>query len=467
MMNPVAVIGAGITGLVAAFRLQQKKIPVVLYEATGRAGGVIQSVRDQGYLAEFGPNTLLDTSPKLREIIKGAGLEPRMMYSDEGAGNRYLVRNRKTIAMPATPVGFFRSELFSWRAKLMLFREPFVRRWDNRYEESVAQFVIRRLGREFLDYAIDALVAGIYAGDPFRLSVIHGFPRLHALEQRYGSMIKGQILGARERKRRAEVSKQDAKKISFDEGLQVLPDTLLKSLGAAARINTPVTRLRMLAEGWEVEFQNAGAPQKARHSGVLLAAPAHQIARLQIEGSTLAPLATLGRIHYPPVASVVLGFRREDVNHALDGFGMLIPKVEQFNILGALFSSSLFPNRAPAGHVTITSYVGGMRNPALAAKPPGELYELTARDLGLLLGITGRPTFRHCVIYDQAIPQYEVGYGQYKQVMDDLEQAAPGLYFAGHYRHGISLGDSMVSAYDVADRIEQNLKRGPERPAAA
>jgi protoporphyrinogen/coproporphyrinogen III oxidase len=157
------------------------------------------------------------------------------------------------------------------------------------------------------------------------------------------------------------------------------------------------------------------------------------------------------------VASVVLGFRREDVPHPLNGFGMLIPAVEGFRILGTIFSSSLFPHRAPPGHVTLTSYVGGTRAPELAARSGDELAAITTEDLRVILGIRGQPTFRHHVYYPKAIPQYEVGYGRFKQLMTDFETRAPGLFLAGHYRDGISLGDSLASGSDVADRIRSFL----------
>jgi protoporphyrinogen/coproporphyrinogen III oxidase len=457
-MKSVAIIGAGITGLTAGFRLKQKNIPVTVYEASDRVGGVIRSVRQDGYLAEFGPNTLLDTSPKIREIIHAAGLTNRMMYSDERAGNRYLVRHRKTIAMPASLFGFLKTDLFSFPAKLKLFREPFIPPWSNAYEESVAQFVLRRLGQEFLDYAIDALVAGIYAGDPYRLSVIHGFPKLYELEQKYGSLIKGQILGARERKRRQEVSKQEAKKISFDEGLQVLPDILHQHLRQQLLLGQALKSLQPDPEGWTLTVQENGACRTCRHSAVVLALPTYQLAQITFGAGNSLSFDPLPQIHYPPVASVVLGYRRKDVAHPLDGFGMLIPKAAQFQILGTLFSSSLFPNRAPDGYVTLTSYVGGMRCPELALRDPADLYAITNQDLRTLLGITGEPTFRHCVLYRQAIPQYEVGYGRNKQKMDDLETQAPGLFFAGHYRTGISLSDSLCAGYDVVDKIEKFLQ---------
>ena len=251
-MKSVAIIGAGITGLTAAFYLKRKGVPVTVYEAGGRAGGVIQSIRKDGFLAEFGPNTILETSPKIAQLVRDAGLESRRLDSDPKAEARYVVRYRRPIAMPGSPLGFFTTELFTAKAKLAVLREPFVPPRRDGVEESIAEFVVRRLNQEFLDHAIDALVAGIYAGDPHKLSVPHAFPRLKALEDKYGSLIKGQIFGARDRKKSGEVAKDRAPKFSFDEGLQVLPDTLAAQLGDSLKLNTPVTKLTQTDDGWRV-----------------------------------------------------------------------------------------------------------------------------------------------------------------------------------------------------------------------
>ena len=164
-------------------------------------------------------------------------------------------------------------------------------------------------------------------------------------------------------------------------------------------------------------------------------------------------LPAFSEISYPPVASVVLGFRREDVAHSCQGFGMLIPKIEGFKILGTIFSSALFPNRAPAGHLNLTSYVGGARYPELAGLPPEKLVELTLADLRVLLGVKGKPVFAHCVTYPKAIPQYNVGYGKYRELLNKIEAKTPNLFFAGHYRDGVSLGDSIVSGVNIAERV--------------
>jgi len=456
-MNSVAIIGAGITGLTAAFYLKRGGVPVTLFEAGARAGGVIQSLRRDGFLAEFGPNTILETSPKIARLVRDAGLESRKLASDPRAEARYVVRYGRPIEMPGSPLGFFTTPLFTARAKLAVLREPFIKPRRDGAEESIAQFVVRRLNQEFLDHAIDALVAGIYAGDPHHLSLPHAFPKLKALEDKYGSLIKGQIFGARDRRRAGEVAKDRAAKFSFDEGLQVLPDGLAAPLGAALKLNTAVTRLAQTRGGWRVTTANG----ELEFGAVIYCGTAYRLAELEIEtaggdGARGAPrpTSTFSEISHPPVASVVLGFRREEVAHPCQGFGMLIPKIEGFKILGTIFSSALFPNRAPAGHLTLTSYIGGARHPELALLPPAQLIETTLADLRALLGVRGRPVFTQTAVYPRAIPQYNVGYGKYRQWWNDLEAAAPGLFFAGHYRDGVSLGDSIVSGVNIAERVE-------------
>jgi len=492
-VNSVAIIGGGITGLTAAFYLKRKGVSVTVYEASGRVGGVIQSLRKDGYLAEFGPNTILETSPKIAQLVCDAGLQSRRLNPAPNAEARFVVRYKRPIAMPTSPLGFFTTDLFSIKAKLAVAREPFIPRRRDGVEESIAQFVVRRFNQEFLDHAIDALVAGIYAGDPYKLSVTHAFPRLKALEDNYGSMIKGQIFGARERKKRGEVAKDRAPKFSFDEGLQVLPDALAVQLGDAVKLNTSVTRLTKIVDGWCLTTSSG----EVEHGAVIFCGTAKRLAELQVEFSRSAAvsaaadangrrareieragfaegaaagtaalhserlnLSSFSEIRYPPVASVVLGFRREDVVHPCKGFGMLIPKIEGFKTLGTIFSSSLFPNRAPAGHLTLTSYVGGERYPELASLPTDKLCEMVCEDLRVLLGVMGKPTFQNCVLYPQAIPQYNVGYGRFKELMNDIETKAAGFFLAGHYRDGVSLSDSIVSGVNAVERVERFVTAG-------
>jgi oxygen-dependent protoporphyrinogen oxidase len=460
-MKSIAIIGAGITGLTTAFCLKRRGISVTVYESGARVGGVIQSSRRDGFLAEHGPNAALETSPKVAELVKWAGLEARRLATAPDAEARYVVRDRRPVSMPGSPLGFLTTPLFSMGAKLAVLREPFIKPRRDGVEESIAQFVQRRFNQEMLDHAIDALVAGVYAGDPYQLSLPHAFPKLKALEDNYGSMIKGQILGAKARKKSGEIAKDRAPKFSFDEGLQVLTDGLAGHLGDAVRLNTEISALTKSGDQWLVQT-SAGSQE---HSAVIYCGTAFRLAQLQIEAGPQGriPVEIFSEIKYPPVASVVLGFRREDVTHPCLGFGMLIPKIEGFKILGTIFSSALFPNRAPAGCICLTSYIGGTRYPAFASLPSGQLIDLTMADLRELLGVKGNPIFSQVAFYPRAIPQYNVGYGKYRDRLSEIEAQAPGLYFAGQYRDGVSLADSMVSGINIAERLVKKLK--PEQSA--
>lgn len=456
-MNSVAIIGGGITGLTAAFRLNQRQIPVTLYEAGSRVGGPIQTLSEDGYLSEYGPNTILETSPKIGALINDLGLESRRIDSNPAMSKNYIVRSGKMQQLPLSPIRFATSPLFSIPAKLRICLEPFIRTQPAVEDESLADFVLRRLGREFLDYAINPFVTGVYAGSPEDLSVRYGFPKLKALEDKYGSIMLGAILGARERKKRAEIEKSKAKKLSFDDGLQVLPDAIRSKLGDAVQLQSEVTRLKQTAEGWVVTISVNGRETHHTHSEIVLAAPAYKIAQIQIEANHPTNFSILKEIVHPPVARIVMGFRREDVADALDGFGFLVPKAENLNILGTTFSSSIFPQRAPANHVLLTTFIGGCRQPELATRPADKLFDLTLRDLQRILGVHGKPTYQHHVLFPWAIPQYNVGHKKFEDFMSTTEAQLPGLYFAGNYRSGISAGNSIVSGHNVADRISESF----------
>jgi protoporphyrinogen/coproporphyrinogen III oxidase len=459
-MKSVAIIGAGITGLTAAHELRKRAVPVTVYEASRRAGGVIRTVQRDGFMAECGPNTLLETSPAIPALFRELGLDA--LYSDPAAKNKYIIRGGRPVALPSSPVEFFASPLFSLGAKLRLLKEPFIPRSAPEAEESLGAFVVRRLGTEFLDYAINPFVAGVYAGDPWKLSVREAFGKVYELEQRYGSLIGGQILGARERKKRGGVSKQNAPKVSFAHGLSTVTEALALRLGEEVRLGTRLERLEETREGWRLELGSDAGRSIADHSAVILCAPAFALGDLPFSSGLRVSLDFLKQVRYAPVSSAALGYRRDQVDHPLDGFGFLVPEVERLNILGAIFSSSLFPGRAPDGHVLISCYLGGLRSPELPFADVDEQIALVRADLEKTIGARGQPVFAHHACHPRAIPQYEIGYAKIRREIEAAEIKCPGLFFGGNYHRGVSLGDSLLNGLALGTRAADFIRTSPQ-----
>ncbi len=450
---PVAILGGGITGLTAAWHLHQAQTPVRVFEAAPTAGGVIISTRQDGWLQESGPNSMLEGSAEVSALIDAVGLNPRRLYADDSAKNRYVMRDGKLVAMPTSPMSFVMTKLFSIRAKLALLGEPWRAKAPADLEESVGAFVKRRLGPEFLDYAINPFVGGVYAGDPCQLSVTHGFPKLHALEQEHGSLIRGAL------KRRNTSGGPKGRILSFPEGLAELPLALASALGDAVRFSQRVTTVRRVDQHWEITSEQDGTPVTEKFSSVVCALPAAALAAINFEelpGSE--QLSELLEIEHPPVTSVFVGYRRDQVEHPLDGFGLLVPEVEQRRMLGVLFSSALFPNRAPDGHVALTVFIGGVRAPDLAGLDEAELRKLIAEELGELLGAKGEPAHFSVIRWPRAIPQYTLGYARFKNIFTSVEAAAPGLFFGGNARDGISLANCIESGRRLAEAVNATAK---------
>lgn len=444
----VAVLGGGVTGLTAAWHLRRGGSAPVVFEKSLHPGGVVSAVREDDWLHELGPNSLLEGSADVARFIDDLGLGPRRRYAAPEAKQRYIVRAGRLVALPASPRDFIRTPLFSLGAKLNLIGEPFRRRGDPAKEESVAEFVLRRLGRDFLDYAINPLVGGVYAGDPARLSLPQAFPKLYALEQEHGSLLWGAL-----KKRNASGGPQ-GRIFSFPEGLGEIPRALARALGGAVRLGTAAKTIRRREAGWEIESCNDRHFTREVFDAVVCAVPADALAAIAFENVPAArELRSLREIQHPPVASVFLGFRRADVAHPLDGFGVLMPEVERCAMLGTLFSSTLFPGRAPLGHVALTSFVGGMRQPELARLEDAELLRVVQAELERLLGVRAGPVYTHLQRWPRAIPQYAVGYARFKAAMADVESSAPGLFIGGNARDGISLANCIASGASLARRV--------------
>jgi oxygen-dependent protoporphyrinogen oxidase len=452
MKKTYAVIGSGISGLCTAYWLKKKGLEVRLFEKSDHLGGVISSERSDGFLVDLGPNSTLETSEVLKDLIGDLELEDQRVYGNESSGKRYILRDGKLAQVPTAPLAFLRSGLFSWKAKLRLLKEPFLKPTSGG-DIALADFVRYRLGQEFLDYAINPFVAGVYAGDPKHLSTAAGFPKLYALEQQYGSLIRGAVQGARERKKRKEVAKDRARMFSFKEGMQTLTDTLAEKLKPEIHTNAEVTRLAAADDRYELTVAQNGGSQTLAFDGVIACVPAFAMTNILASLAREEELRLLSEVYYPPVSVVFTGFRKEAVSRELDGFGFLLPEVEKRSILGSLWSSAIFPGRAPEGHVAFTTFVGGARQPDHALLPDDELVRLVLGELGDILGIREAPVFVQLKKWERAIPQYRMGYQKVQTMLDALENRHPGLYFAGNYRRGISVSDSVLSAFEVVEKV--------------
>jgi protoporphyrinogen/coproporphyrinogen III oxidase len=454
----VVVVGAGLSGLVAAHALQRIGHRVAVLEAADRAGGVIATRTRDGFRYETGANSALDNSPLLEPLLDALGITNQRVETCPAATRRYIVRAGKLVALPMSPSRLLSTQAFSLPAKLRLLREPFVARAPADTDESIAAFARRRLGQEILDYAVDPFVSGIYAGDPEQLSMHAAFPRVHALEQAHGSLLRGQLAAVRERRHSGQPRPVRPRSFSFRNGMQTLPDALARSL-VHYMDQTQVTSIEIPSpKAFAVSGLRNDGPLTLYTRAVIVATPALAAAALVAPHDADAARA-LASIVYAPVSIVASAYRREDVTHALDGFGMLVPSREARRILGTLFSSSLFEGRAPAGHVLLTTFLGGRRTPEVAAQDDITLSRIVDEELTALLGAR-RPLWTEIVRWPRAIPQYELGH--YDRVRPIREACAkrPGLFFCGSWMDGVSIGDRIESAQAVADAVTAFLRVG-------
>ncbi len=447
----VIIIGAGISGLTLGWSLSRMGRSVRILEAQSQPGGAIRSVREGEWLAECGPGSILVSSGHITDLIHDAGLDDKVVKASPEAKKRYVVKDSRPVPVPASLWQAARTPLLSARAKLSALGEPFVGRASVE-DESLADFVRRRLGQEFLDQFINPLVGGIYAGDPEKLSVRYGFPRLQALEDQHGSVFKGQLRGLKKDPARREIPRNKAEILSFKEGLQQLAGQLAHHLEEQISYNTRIEAISTGDNRFTVTAVRDGNQQQLTADKVILTIPLHKLKDIQTDFPP-NEWQRIQAISYVPVSVINLGYNQADIGHPLDGFGILVPQKEPYRLLGVQFNSSVFPNRAPEGGAMLTVFLGGMRYPGLVEKPAAEQLEIARSDLRKLLDITGEPEFENITVWPKAIPQYEVGYQTYLETFRELEESRPGLHFAGNYRGGISVGDCITNSILLAEEL--------------
>ncbi|MCW9707075.1 protoporphyrinogen oxidase [Fodinibius salsisoli] len=444
--TPIGILGAGITGLSIAYGLHKKGIPVTVYEKSNQVGGAIKTIQEDGWLVEEGPNTLMVKSEQLWKLLDELDLQNQIIEANTKAKRRFIVKDSQPVALPSSISALLRTSLLTTGAKVRLLKEPFISPSQDD-DETIARFISRRLGQEPLNYGINPFVSGVYAGDPAKLSIRHTFSSLWEMEQTHGSLLKGII----KKKKQPDTIKR--KLLSFKDGNQTLPRSLASVL-PNIKTSCEITSANQRDAVWQLNGREEGTPMQAEHDIIIPTLPAYQLASI-FDDSSFTPLSD---IPYAPLSIVALGFKKEQIHHPLDGFGMLIPEVEPFQTLGVLFSSTLFSDRAPENHHLLTCFIGGARYPHLAQKSKAELLKYLLPELDQLLGIEGNPVFTHHTFWPKAIPQYNVGYEQYLSAIKNLEKKSPGLFINGNFRGGVSVPDCIFSGLDTANKVADYLK---------
>ena len=438
MSGPTVVVGAGLSGLAAAWTLSEAGADVLLLESTDRPGGVVRTERTEGFLLELGPNTVRPTR-ELGALIEKLGLADEVLRADPRAA-RYVDFEGALHAVPMSPGQLISTRLLSSGAKLRLLGEPF-RRAAPVDGESVRDFAARRLGPEIADRLVEPFVAGIFAGNAGRISVSAAFPALDRAERDHGSLVGG-ILAARRTEPAGPAQPRGL--LSFRDGLETLPRALAARLGARLRTGTAVKSLVPRDRGWTLRSNGGDLEAES----VVLAVPAPQAAAL-VGGFAPEAAAALSAIPQPPVVVLHLAWPESALARPLDGFGHLVCNGPGRRILGAVWSSSLFAGRAPEGQVLLTVFMGGARDPGAMKLSDFELTELAARDLVSEGLVRGPARLVQLTRWRQAIPQYEKGHEDRIGELARAEARWPSLHLLGNYRGGVSVGDVVRSGTDL------------------
>ena len=442
MIYDAIIIGGGISGLVAAYQLAKKGKNILLLEKGNVVGGNIRTVRDGNYLLELGPNTLRNEYLELEALIIELGLQNDILIPAETAKKSYIAIRGKLHEIPSSLSSALTTPLLSIGGKLSMVREPFVKARSG--DETVAVFFGRRFGKEFTRTFVAPMVSGIFAGDVDTLSMGSAFPKIKALEEEYGSLTKG-ILKSRGKK---EESKSILPKIfSFQNGLATLPQALAKKLGANIRYGMTCLDIRKEDFHFAVETEKETFETK----NVILATPARITADLI--SSIDDPLSkSLFQIPYPPVIVVHFAYKRSEIRHSLDGFGFLVTSCEDRDVLGCVFSSSVFPPHAPADEALFTIIMGGATHPEVIEQSDDEIVNSAKNAISKYLR-TDEPIYSHITRLPHAIPQYSLGHEKIMAEIRRAEKEHQGLYFLANYRGGISVWSCIKNAVELAERL--------------
>lgn len=463
------IIGGGISGLATAYLLSERaregeiRLPlnITLLEREGRLGGNIWSEKVDGFLCERGANGFLDNKPWTLELCDKLGIGDRLLRTNDSARKRFIYSEGKLHQLPESVLSFFlKSQILSVHGKLRILLEPFTRKPEEGMDETIADFVKRHIGEEALRKLVGPMVSGVFAGDPYSLSLKSSFPIMAELEKEGdGSLVKA-MLKRMKTKKEGEPQKRGGPTgpggtlTSFREGIEYLIQILGERLGDSVITGCEVQRIEKgLQEGspYIIYLKDKNGEGKIAADLIILATPAYVTAKI-IRNLEPTIAEALNEIPYPPVIVVCLGYRRSLISHPLDGFGFLIPHEERMNILGCLWDSSMYEGRAPEGYVLLRAMVGGARAPEKARLKDDDLIKAVRQDLEVILEIDTAPEFIKIYRHEKAIPQYTIGHSERIRTVEESLKKHPGLFLTGNSYYGIGINDCVRDAFRTADR---------------
>ena len=437
----VAIIGGGISGLSTAFYVKRLKPDwqLTLFEKQPHLGGTMQTRNVNGFLFETGSNGFLSNKPHTLDLVKASGADSLLMKSNDAARIRYVFTDR-LHRLPENPKAFLGTKLLSLRGKLRVMAEVIIPPKRGVEDETLQSFGYRRVGKEFTNVFLNAMSAGIFGSSPEVLSVNAAFPAVVRLEQDYGGLFKGML------KKKKKQAGPGGVLMSFTGGVERFVEHLAGQVNGDLKTGTNVTGLERTADGFVVTSER----EAAAYDKVVLATPAYVSAELMraVDPNIAEDLA---EIEYSPIS--VVGFGYDHLNHPLQGFGLLTTASAGKEILGVLWDSSIFSDRAPSGKKSVRVMIGGQRNPELALEDEARLIEIARRGLRETMGTDATPSVVFVQRWPKGIPNYRVGHlANVDRIFQRLEDHR-GLFFNSNAYYGVGVNDCVANGLKCAERL--------------
>lgn len=457
----IIVIGSGVAGLSTAFLIKElcKKrdtpISITILESATRHGGATRTDVIDGYICEHGPNGFLDNEPLTLELVRLLGIESELVKANENSAKRYIYHGNKLRKVPTKPLAFLLSSILPLSSKLRMAMELFVPAKKDDEDETIYSFGKRRLGKRFADYLLDPMVSGIFAGNINEMSIAAAFPKIVNMEKRFGGLFKAMLKMRTNRnnnKASGGPSGPNAVLHTFRQGMGFLTDSLHDELS-----KNLITGVCVEAVSWEDgKFKVVSKNHMWKADGVVVACPSYEAAKIL---KIMDPLtaAAIDEISYAPVDVICHGHNRDDITNKLDGFGVLIPRLEKIRSLGSLWCDCIFPNQAPTGYRLLRTLLGGAHDRECVQLTEEQLSSIVYNDHKKIMGVTKEPLFQRVYRHTRGIAQYTVGHLDRVRKADIMENQLPGFYLTGASYRGVSVNASIKDAFRIAHSLCEHM----------